>query len=532
MADTFGTPAYSADGVIATPHYLASLAGADVLRDGGSAVDAALAANLVLAVVWPHMCGPGGDLFAQVWSPADGGLVALNASGRAGAGMTLDAYRARGLSSMPQRGVLSVTVPGAVDGWFVLHARWGRLEMQRLVRDAVHYARDGFRLTPFTAAAIAANAELLARSGGGAAVFLPHERPPVAGERLVQPDLARTFERLANEGPRALYTGLLGEQVLAFLRANGSQLGPADFAAHTSEWVEPISVEHRGVRVCQVPPNSQGIVLLEMLNMLAGLDLAGLEPAERIHQLVERKKLAFADRDAMVADPASGEVDTARLLDPAWAERRTASIQARQAQPAVGARPASGDTIYLCAADRDGTVVSLIQSLYAGFGSGMHVPGTGITLHNRGFGFTLQPGHPNALAPGKRPLHTLMPGMALRDGQPWLAFGTRGADGQSQTGLQVLTGLLDLGLGLQASLEVPRWVHGAPGGRFPRHMLVLESRFSPSVVADLNARGHDVVLAEAVDPVMGTVQLIQLDAASGCYIAATDPRGDSAALAI
>jgi gamma-glutamyltranspeptidase/glutathione hydrolase len=223
------------------------------------------------------------------------------------------------------------------------------------------------------------------------------------------------------------------------------------------------------------------------------------------------------------------------MLDPVWAQQQVAGIQSRHApaQGAVGATPAAGgDTIYLCAADRDGTIVSLIQSLYAGFGSGVHVPGTGITLHNRGFGFNLQPGHPNALAPGKRPRHTLMPGLALRDGQPWLAFGTRGADGQPQTGLQLLTGLLDLGLDLQASQEAPRWVHSAPGDRFPAQALVLESRFGASVVADLEARGHQVLLADAVDPVMGTAQLIQVDPTIGCYIAATDPRGDGAALAI
>lgn len=550
MAHTFGTPAYGADGAIATPHYLASLAGANVLADGGSAVDAALAANLVLAVVWPNMCGPGGDLFAQVWTPADARLVALNASGRAGQAMTRDAYRARGLEHVPQRGPLSVTVPGAVEGWFALHARWGKLDMPRVARDAVRLARDGFRLTPFVCGAIAGAADLLARQGGGAAVFVPNGRVPVAGERLVQADLARTLETIARDGPHALYGGSLGEQVLAFLGAAGGLLDAPDFLGHTAEWVEPIGVGYRGLRVCQVPPNSQGIVLLEMLNMLDGLDLATLPPAERVHQLVERKQLAFADRDAWVGDPAGDDVRFERMLDPAWAAQRLGGSPASQARGAAtvgtraasadgarqtapgGAGPASGDTIYLCAADRDGMVVSLIQSLYASFGSAVHVPGTGITLHNRGFGFTLEAGHPNALAPGKRPRHTLMPGVALQDGQPWLAFGTRGADGQPQTGLQVLTGLVDLGLDLQAAVEAPRWAHGAPGDRFPAHALVLESRFGFDVADDLARRGHDVLLADPVDPVMGTLQAIRVDAEHGCYIAVTDPRGDGIALAL
>src|SRR5579859_4371814 len=540
MAQTYGTPVYSAAGVVAAPHYLASLAGIDVLRDGGSAVDAAIAANLVLAVVWPHMCGPGGDLFAQVWSGVDRQLFGLNASGRAGRAMSAEAYRARGLETMPQRGVWAVTVPGAVDGWFALHERFGRLEMSRVARDAIHHARDGFRVTPFVSSAIRSNAELLAQMGGGAEVFLPGGQPPSPGNRLVQPDLARTLEQLAEEGPNAMYSGSLGERIVEFARSRGSLLQPSDFHERSeqraAEWVEPVSVAYRGVRVCQLPPNSQGVALLQMLNMLAETDLTPWErnSAELIHQLVECKKLAFADRDAFVADPACVPVPIDRLLDPNQAMEHASAIGPRAASErrAVIGRSVDGDTVYLCAADRDGTVVSLIQSLYAGFGSGVHVSGTGVTLHNRGAGFTLQPGHPNVLAPGKRPLHTLMPGFATRDGQPWLAFGTRGADGQPQTGLQLLNGLLDFGLGLQATIEAPRWAHGAPGGRYAATALVLESRFGQPVAAELAARGHEVEMADAVDPVMGTVQMIHVDAQHGCYVAVTDPRGDGVALAI
>jgi gamma-glutamyltranspeptidase/glutathione hydrolase len=288
--------------------------------------------------------------------------------------------------------------------------------------------------------------------------------------------------------------------------------------------------------VSQIPPNSQGVALLQMLNMLADADLTawGQNSAELIHQLVERKRLAFADRDAFVADPACTAVPVERLLDKSRAAALVAQVGPRAADLAAprDQRAMAGDTVYLCAADRDGMVVSLIQSLYSGFGSGVHVPGTGITLHNRGFGFTLEAGHPNALAPGKRPMHTLMPGMALRAGKPWLAFGTRGADGQPQTGLQILNNLLDWGLDLQATIEAPRWAHGAPGGQYPPSALVLESRFGQAVADDLTARGHQVMLADPVDPVMGTVQLIQVDAARGCYIAASDPRGDGVALAL
>jgi gamma-glutamyltranspeptidase/glutathione hydrolase len=536
MADTFGTPVYTADGVVAAPHYLASLAGVNVLRDGGSAVDAALAANMVMAVVWPHMCGPGGDLFAQVWSSADRNLIGLNASGRAGQGMSVAAYRAQGLESMPQRGTRAVTVPGAVDGWFSLHQRFGRLEMTRVARDAVHHARDGFRVTPSTVSAIRGNAELLADNGGGAAVFLRDGVAPSPGDALREPDLANTLEQIAARGPSVMYAGDLGARLLEFLSAHGSGLQAGDFAAQRCEWVEPLGVDYRDVQVRELPPNSQGVALLEILRMLDGFDVSEhpQTSAELVHALVERKKLAFADRDEYVADPAYAEVPVDLLLDRQRAAERARRIGATASavQPRTVGRSVDGDTIFLCAADRDGNVVSLIQSLYAAFGSGVHVPGTGVTLHNRGFGFNLIEGHPNALTPGKRPMHTLMPGMALRGGQPWLAFGTRGADGQPQTGLQLLNGLLDFGLELQAAIEAPRWAHGAPGGRYPASALVLEDRFGASVAEDLALRGHEVMLADPVDQVMGTAQMIQVDQARGCYIGASDPRGDGVALAL
>ncbi len=480
MAFTFGTPVYSADGVIAAPHYLASLAGIEVLREGGSAVDAAIAANLVLAVVWPHMCGPGGDLFAQVSS--SGPVHGLNASGRAGAGMTLDAYRTRGMAEMPARGPLSVTVPGAVDGWFALHECFGRLEMPRLAHAAVRAARDGFRATPFLADA--------SRLG------VARLRDVSPGQDVLQPELANSLEAIAHQGRAVLYEGELGQRIVEHLRAEGGLLSEADLAAHCSEWLEPVGAEYRGVQVLEMPPNSQGITLLRMLQSLASCDVGAWDVAERVHRLVDAKKQAFAERDAHVGDPSRG------------------------------------DTIYLCAADRDGMMVSLIQSLYSAWGSGVHVPGTGITLHNRGWGFRVEEGHPNALGPGKRPLHTLMPGFALRDGQPWLAFGTRGADGQPQTGLQLLSALLDLGLDLQAAMEAPRWVHAAPGDRFPRTALVLESRFGDVIAQQLSSRGHEVIVTEPLDMIMGTAQMIQVDHERGCYVGSTDPRGDGVALAL
>jgi gamma-glutamyltranspeptidase/glutathione hydrolase len=450
--------------------------------------------------------------------------------------MSVDAYHARGLTEMPSRGVLSISVPGAVDGWGALHERFGRLDLGRVARDAIHYARDGFRLTPFTSAAIRADADLLARVGSGAQVFLPGGRLPSAGDLLVQPDLARTLEQIARDGASVMYRGELGERIVDFLQAHDGALSAEDFAAQHSEWADPLSVQYRGVDVYEIPPNCQGVTLLQMLNMLADDDLPAWRQgsAELVHQLVERKKLAFRDRDAHVADPACRPVPMDRLLDAGRARRLAAEIGPRAADAARprDQRAMAGDTVYLCSADRDGMVVSLIQSLYSGFGSGVHVPGTGITLHNRAFGFTLEVGHPNALEPGKRPMHTLMPGFAARGGKPWLAFGTRGADGQPQTGVQILNNLLDFGLDLQTTIEAPRWAHGAPGGLFPPAALVLEARFGQAVADDLTARGHAVMLADPIDPVMGTVQLIQVDSSRGCFIAATDPRGDGVALAL
>jgi gamma-glutamyltranspeptidase/glutathione hydrolase len=523
----------AADAVIAAPHYLASLSGARVLADGGSAVDAAIAANMVMAVVWPHMCGVGGDLFAQVWDGHQ--LSALNSSGPAGGAMTVDAYRERGLASVPTRGPYAVTVPGAVAGWSALHHRYGRLEPERLVRDAVHYARKGFAVSPRLAAVIRAEATLLsADENPAAAVFLARGEPPAPGTRLRQLDLADTLETIGRIGPSAVYGGEIGARIVAGLRVRGSLLCDADLAEFGPEWVEPIQTSYRGLSVAQLPPNSQGCVLLELLNMLAGADLEqlGEGSSELIHQLVERKKLAFADRDQYVADPRYASVPTATLIDPEFGRRRARLVDGTAGAVAAARATADGDTIYLCAADRDGMVVSLIQSLFAAWGSGVMAPGTGVMLHNRGRSFALDPSHANALAPRKRPMHTLMPGFAVEHGRPSLAFGTRGGDGQAQTNLQLLTGLLDFGLPLQAAVEAPRWVHGAPSGPYQGNALVLESRYSPEVANDLRARGHDVRVTDALDDVMGTVQIIQIDQQRGCYVAAADPRGDSTALAV
>ncbi len=531
---TYRAPVRSFEGVVAAPHHLASLAGVEVLREGGSAVDAAIAANAVMGVVWPHMCGVGGDLFAQVWSASDNRLYGLNASGRSGAAATIEAYRERGLQSMPVHGPLSVTVPGAVGGWYALHRRWGKLEPGRIFSHAIRHAREGFAVSDRLAGAIREYSSKLAECGVGTDVYLPTGQAPSAGRRLQQPDLAASLASIARHGPDEFYRGELGERIVAFLQGEGSLLDLEDFAAQSSDWVDPLRVDYRGARVAELPPNTQGLAVLQILRMLEPLDVAGLGfgTGELVHQIVERKKLAFADRDAYVGDPSQVEVPVDRLLAPDYARSRVGQVGQR-ATEAVSAGPVGdGDTIYLCTADRDGNVVSLIQSLFNAWGSGVVVPGTGVTLQNRGASFKLQPGHPNALAPRKRPMHTLIPGFALKDGKPWMAFGTRGADGQPQTAVQVLTNVLDFGMNVQAALEAPRWVHGAPSARFPKEAVVVEGRIDESTVDDLRRRGHTVIVTTALDDAMGTAQAIQIDDEHGCYTAGSDPRGDGVALGL
>ncbi len=531
--ETYRAPVRSFDGVVAAPHHLASLAGAEMLREGGSAVDAAIAANLVLGVVWPHMCGVGGDLFAQVWSAADGRLYGLNASGRSGAAASVEAYRERGLTAMPETGALAVTVPGAAGGWFTLHERWGKLDVERVFAPAIRHAREGIALSDRVAGAIRDNIRKL-KQGGGATVFLSGNRPPEPGNRLRQPDLAATLETIARQGARAFYAGEVGERIVAHVRQQGSLLDSADFAAHQSDWVEPLRIDYRGVTIAELPPNTQGLAVLQILQMLMPLDVArlGFGSGELLHATIERKKLAFADRDAYVSDPSQVDVPVTRLLDPTYAGERAARVGRRAAHVVPAGPVGDGDTIYLCAADRDGNVVSLIQSLFNAFGSGVMVPGAGVTLQNRGASFTLDASHPNALAPRKRPMHTLIPGFALRAGKPWMAFGTRGADGQPQTAVQLLTNVLDFEMNVQAALEAPRWVHGAPSARFEKHAVVVESRLGDAVVDDLRRRDHTVVVTNALDDVMGTAQVIQIDHQRGCYIAGSDPRGDGVALGV
>ncbi len=526
-------PTRCVNGVVASPHYLASMAGARVLADGGNAVDAAVATNAALTVVYPHMCALGGDAFWLIQVDGEQQPRGLNGSGRAPAVARLEWFQERGIAEMPHRGMLPVTVPGAVDSWATALEAHGTRSLDQVLAPAIQYASEGFPVSAKLAAAIEHATELLEQNPAAASVYLPSGRPPRTGELLVQSDLGRSLELLARQGRDALYRGSLGSAIAATSRRLGGLLDEADLARHRSDWVDPIRTTYRGTTIFELPPPTQGILALEMLKLAEGYDLNLLGPASAglTHLLVEAKKLAYLDRDRYLTDPDFAEIPTERLLSSEYAAAQRERVDPARAQShAPAAAYPQGDTIALCTADRWGNAVTLIQSIYMGFGSGVMADGTGIMLQNRGAYFSLQPSHPNRIAPNKRTFHTLIPGMAFRDGRPWLVFGTMGADGQPQTHVQVLTNMIDFGMNVQEAIEAPRWLSGRFVLGDPPDVLNLEARFADAVLADLEARGHQVRRLEAWAEVMGHAQAIEVDPSSGVLAGGADPRGDGAAI--
>jgi gamma-glutamyltranspeptidase / glutathione hydrolase len=510
--------------MVATPHPLATAAGIEALRAGGTAVDAAVAANAMLAVVYCNACGLGGDAFALVWDPADGRLHGFNGSGRSPAALTIEKVRAAGHETMPQRGPLTIDVPGAVDAWVQLLDRFGRRSLADALEPAARTAEDGYELTAITSRAI--QASLPSFDEAALAVFGSAGGP---GDRLRQPLLAATLRALADGGREAYYGGRIGEQIARAIQAAGGVMTADDIAAHRGEWVEPISTTYGGVEVATIPPNSQGITALMALNVLSTLDWPMDSPIARLHARIEAIKVAWSERDRCVADPDRSLADPSVLLSPEHAEWLVSRMSPDETHRFTPTNPPGGGTVYLCAADGDGMMVSLIESNYMGFGSGIMGGSTGIMLQNRGAYFSLDPSHPNALAPSSRTLHTLMPGMLLRDGRAEVALGAMGGDGQPQTMVQLVTGLLDDGLDPQAVVDRPRWVVSTEGAGQPLGPVSLEADGWDEAAADeLRALGHEVTLIAPRTPATGWAQVIRRGP-DGMYEGGADPRADSVA---
>ena len=518
-------------GMIATSQPYASVAGLDVLREGGNAVDAAVAAAAVLAVVEPTMTGIGGDLFAIVHDANTGRTRGLNASGRSPRSASLTQLRADGHLSIPDRGVLSITVPGAVDGWARLVAEHGQMPLTRVLAPAITCARDGFPVGEVVARQWLDAEPMLAADPAAAAVFLPQGRAPAPGELFANPALAASLEAIAANGPDILYRGDLGRAIARDVERRQGWLTRDDLAAHESDWVNPIKTrcdsgggDH--VELLELPPNTHGFVAIEALNILAGDDLGrlGHNSADYLHLVLEALAAAFADRETHLADPDWVPQKTLeRLISLDYGREMRRRIDAapapvRQNKP-TPLSDSSGDTVYLAAADNDGNLVSLIQSLYAGFGSGIVAGDTGIVLHNRGSLFSTDPSHPNHLAPRKRPLHTLAPAMVYRNGRPWLAYGVMGGDMQPQGHLQVLLNLTCFGMNIQEAGEAPR-------ARYDPTGICLERGISTATADDLRHRGHRIIDGLG----FGGFQGVLIDQETGVLMGGSDPRKDGLAL--
>jgi gamma-glutamyltranspeptidase / glutathione hydrolase len=514
---------YAPNGVVATSQPLASAVALQVLQEGGTAVDAAVAASAVLSLVEPHMTGPGGDLFALVWDPASRRVVGLDASGRAGSLMTPERMATDGFERVPYQGPGSVTVPGAVAGWAALLERFGTRTLREVLAPAIDLARNGFPVSPIIAGQWAAQAELLQGNPGAAATYLDAEgRAPEAGTWFRNPDLAASLRAIAEEGSGALYGGGLGQRVVEGLSELGGYLTLDDLRDMRVDWVEPISTDYRGWRVWEMPPAVQGIAALQMLELLEPFDLKsmGHNSPEYLHHLIEAKKLAFADLDH-VADRDHMVLDPDALLDPDYVASRRALIDPRRAAERrdPGEVVGQSETVFLVVADRNGMMVSFIHSIYEYFGSGVVIPGTGFVLQNRGAGFTLDEGHPNRIAPGKRPFHTLIPGFVTRDDEPVMAFGVMGGSMQPQGHVQLLLNLFDFEMDLQQAVDAARFRH--MGG-----LRVAIERVTPEVRMALEVLGHTVIPWQPV--AFGGAQVVwRLDRG---WAAASDPRKDGMAV--
>jgi len=524
-------------GMVAAAHPLAVDIGLAVLKDGGSAVDAAIAVNAALTFMEPVSCGLGGDLFAMVWDPETETLHGLNGSGRAPASLTADKVPAEPDGTIPVYSPYSWTVPGCVDGWFELHAKFGKLPMSRLLEPTISSAREGAPVPQVIAAAWARGAAAFQDMPGFAEVFMPGGMVPAEGELFANPALADTLERMAEGGRNAFYGGETAEALVAYSNEVGGFFTLDDLSEHTSEWIEPVSTTYRGHTVWELPPNGQGIAALQILNLLERYDLAAMrrDNPDFWHLLIEAKKIAYADRARFYADMSISEVPVTELISKAYADERAKLIDMTRAARSIepgNPRLEHGDTTFLVAADSSGQMVSLIQSNYTGFGSGYVVPELGFGIQDRGALFTLEEGHPNFLEPGKRPFHTIIPAFMGTDGVPNMAFGVMGGSMQPQGHIQIVINLVDFGMDLQEAGDADRFRHSGSSSPMGTEMTTggvvhLESGISTEIRRELMRRGHRI--QELTAPGYGGYQAIRLNPATGIYAGATESRKDGMA---
>ena len=535
---TTGRPATLAPaGMVTSPHSLASAAGVDALRAGGSAVDAALAAGAALSVVYPHMTSVGGDAFWLVYDANARRVRYLNGGGRAARGASIGWFRERRMGGIPLRGFLpaTLTTPGAVASWCAAHEEYGRLPLARDLECSIGYAREGFPVTGRLARAIELHASDGSLNAGALAIFAPGGAAPRTGEKLVNRGLALVLERIAQGGREGFYGGETARSLAAFSRAGGGFFDEADLASQGASWGEPLSGAYRGVQIFETPPPTQGFTVLEMLNLLERSEIARMEPLgpELVHLMVQAKQIAYHDRDQLLADPEYRAVPVERLISKPYADKRRRLIRADRVLPwdlVPSYGTLEGDTVFVCAVDAEGNAAALVQSLYFTFGSGVVAGDTGIVMQNRSAYFSLDPEHPNRLEPGKRPLHTLIASMALEEGRLRHVLGCMGADGQPQIHLQSYVGLVDFGFDIQQALEAPRWLSGRFNIGDPRDLLNAEGRFPAATVRELERRGHAVNRWPDWCELAGHAHGISVDPVSGVRIGGADPRSDGAAL--
>ena len=525
------------NGMAATSQPLATQAALSVLQKGGSAMDAAIAANAVLGLVEPASCGIGGDIFAIVWDAKEEKLYGFNGSGRAPKAISMEYFTERDMRYVPFYGPLPVSVPGCVDGWFAMHEKFGKLPMSEILQPSIDYAREGFPVSEVIAYEMYSNYESHQDQPGFKETYMPDGHIPVRGEVFKNPGLANTYELIAKEGRDAFYKGKIAKTIDGFMKKHGGLLAYDDLASHTSNWIEPLHTNYRGYDVWELPPNGQGTAALQMLNILEGYDIQsmGFGSSEYLHVLTEAKKLAYEDRAKFYADPAFNTLPIEELISKDYAKQRRDLIKsdrAARSYPAGDLEIETGNTTYLTVADKDGNMVSLIQSIYSEFASGMVPDGLGFVLQNRGQMFNVQdPEHANAIAPGKRPFHTIIPAFITKDGKPWVSFGLMGGAVQPQGHAQIVVNLVDFGMNVQEAGDAPRMRHrgsSQPTGSQMRNggTLLLESGFDYESVRELKKKGHTISFAVGA---FGGYQAIMVDLANRVYFGASESRKDGQA---